>query len=91
MVCLETFGLDKRERYLYGFIFRGTSSRQNMAALGSNRAERLENSNLQRSSLASPEKVRELLNEGVSSTDTTSNRCSLVLYDVCFKEVRTSR
>lgn len=44
-----------------------------MAALDSNRAERLENSSLQRSSLASPEKVRELLNEGVSSTDTTSN------------------
>lgn len=42
-----------------------------MAAVGSNRAERTGNSNLQKSSLASPEKVRELLNEGVSSTDAT--------------------
>lgn len=46
-----------------------------MAALGGNRAERLVNSNLNKSSLASPEKVRELLNEGVSSTENTT--CSL--------------
>ncbi|KAK7895350.1 hypothetical protein WMY93_020675 [Mugilogobius chulae] len=44
-----------------------------MAALGSNRAERFGNSNLSKSSLASPEKVRELLNEGVSSTENTTN------------------
>ncbi|KAG8005626.1 NIPA-like protein, partial [Nibea albiflora] len=45
-----------------------------MATLGSSRGDRLGNSNHQKSSLASPEKVRELLNDGVSSTDTGSNR-----------------
>lgn len=44
-----------------------------MAALGGNRAERLSNSSLNKSSLASPEKVRELLNEGVSSTENTTS------------------
>ncbi|XP_055081734.1 nuclear-interacting partner of ALK isoform X1 [Periophthalmus magnuspinnatus] len=44
-----------------------------MAAVGGNRAERFGNSNLSKSALASPEKVRELLNEGVSSVDNTAN------------------
>ncbi|XP_051248057.1 nuclear-interacting partner of ALK [Dicentrarchus labrax] len=39
-----------------------------MATLGGSRGDRLGNSNQQKSSLASPEKVRELLNDGVSST-----------------------
>ncbi|KAM4614675.1 zinc finger C3HC-type protein 1 [Polymixia lowei] len=43
-----------------------------MATLGS-RGDRLGNSNQQKSSFASPEKVRELLNEGVSSADRRSN------------------
>ncbi|XP_010755463.1 zinc finger C3HC-type protein 1 [Larimichthys crocea] len=44
-----------------------------MATLGGSRGDRLGNSNHQKSSLVSPEKVRELLNDGVSSTDTGSN------------------
>lgn len=48
-----------------------------MATLGASRGDRLGNSNQQKSFLASPEKVRELLNEGVSSTDIGSNRCNL--------------
>lgn len=44
-----------------------------MATLGSSRGDRLGNSNHQRSSLASPERVRELLNEGVSSAGIGSN------------------
>ncbi|XP_041636287.1 nuclear-interacting partner of ALK [Cheilinus undulatus] len=39
-----------------------------MATLGGSRGDRLGNSNQQKSSLASPEKVRELLNDGVSPT-----------------------
>ncbi|XP_020508111.2 nuclear-interacting partner of ALK [Labrus bergylta] len=38
-----------------------------MATLGGSRGDRLGNSNQQRSALVSPEKVRELLNDGVSS------------------------
>lgn len=48
-----------------------------MATLGGSRGDRLGNSSHQKSSLASPEKVRELLNEGVSSTDIGLNRCTL--------------
>uniref|UniRef100_UPI0037E73892 zinc finger C3HC-type protein 1 n=1 Tax=Semicossyphus pulcher TaxID=241346 RepID=UPI0037E73892 len=44
-----------------------------MATLGGSRGDRLGNSNQLRSSLASPEKVRELLNDGVSSTAIGSN------------------
>ncbi|CAL9683210.1 unnamed protein product [Knipowitschia caucasica] len=40
-----------------------------MATVGGNRAERFGHPSFSKSSLASPEKVRELLNEGVSSTD----------------------
>ncbi|XP_070785167.1 zinc finger C3HC-type protein 1 [Enoplosus armatus] len=40
-----------------------------MATLGGSRGDRLGNSNQQKSSFASPEKVREILNEGVSSTN----------------------
>ncbi|KAM3858782.1 zinc finger C3HC-type protein 1 [Diretmus argenteus] len=40
-----------------------------MATLGGSRGDRLGNSNQQKSSLASPEKVRELLKDGVSSAD----------------------
>lgn len=43
-----------------------------MATLGGSRGDRLGNSNLHKS-LASPDKVRELLNEGVSSTDLALN------------------
>nr|XP_020455221.1 nuclear-interacting partner of ALK [Monopterus albus] len=45
-----------------------------MATLGGNRGDRASNSNLQKSSLASPEKVRELLNEGVSSVGSSSGQ-----------------
>ncbi|XP_034529166.1 nuclear-interacting partner of ALK isoform X2 [Notolabrus celidotus] len=45
-----------------------------MATLGGSRGDRLGNSNQQRSSIASPEKVRELLNDGVSSTAIGSHR-----------------
>ncbi|XP_038594837.1 nuclear-interacting partner of ALK isoform X2 [Micropterus salmoides] len=44
-----------------------------MATLGGSRGDRLGNSNQQKSSLASPEKVREILNEGVSSTNVGLN------------------
>ncbi|XP_031714944.1 zinc finger C3HC-type protein 1 [Anarrhichthys ocellatus] len=44
-----------------------------MATLGGSRGDRLGNTNQQKSSFASPEKVRELLNAGVSSTDIGSN------------------
>ncbi|KAJ0057377.1 hypothetical protein NL108_005289, partial [Boleophthalmus pectinirostris] len=44
-----------------------------MAAVGGNRADRFGNSNFSKSSLVSPEKVRELLNEGVSSVDNAAN------------------
>ncbi|XP_026182989.1 zinc finger C3HC-type protein 1 isoform X2 [Mastacembelus armatus] len=44
-----------------------------MATLGGSRGDRLGNTNVQKSSLVSPEKVRELLNEGVSSADIGSN------------------
>ncbi|XP_029020115.1 nuclear-interacting partner of ALK [Betta splendens] len=44
-----------------------------MATLGGSRGDRLGNSSNQKSSIASPEKVRELLNEGVSSTDVSVN------------------
>ncbi|KAM4570183.1 zinc finger C3HC-type protein 1 isoform 2-T2 [Odontesthes bonariensis] len=44
-----------------------------MATLGGTPGHRLGNSNQHKSSLVSPEKVRELLNEGVSSPDTGSN------------------
>lgn len=47
-----------------------------MATLGGSRGDRLGNSNQQKSSLASPEKVREILNEGVSSTNVGLNRCN---------------
>uniref|UniRef100_A0A3B3ZHZ6 Uncharacterized protein n=1 Tax=Periophthalmus magnuspinnatus TaxID=409849 RepID=A0A3B3ZHZ6_9GOBI len=43
-----------------------------MAAVGGNRAERFGNSNLSKSALASPEKVRELLNEGVAPCEATN-------------------
>lgn len=43
-----------------------------MATLGGSRGDRLGNSNLHKS-LASPEKIRELLNEGLSSKDVASN------------------
>lgn len=46
-----------------------------MATHGGSRGDRLGNSNHQKSSIASPEKVRELLNDGVSSTDIGANRC----------------
>ncbi|XP_047431872.1 nuclear-interacting partner of ALK [Mugil cephalus] len=44
-----------------------------MATLGGSRGDRLGNSNQHKTSLASPEKVRELLNEGVSAGDNASN------------------
>ncbi|KAM6895534.1 zinc finger C3HC-type protein 1 [Xenentodon cancila] len=44
-----------------------------MATLGGSRGDRLGNSNQHKSSLASPEKVRELLNEGVSSPDVAAD------------------
>ncbi|KAL7370885.1 hypothetical protein ABVT39_013546 [Epinephelus coioides] len=44
-----------------------------MATLGGSRGDRLGNTNQQKSSFASPEKVRELLNAGVSSADNGSN------------------
>lgn len=44
-----------------------------MATLGGSRGDRHGNSNQQKSSLASPEKVREILNEGVSSTGNRPN------------------
>ncbi|KAG7496580.1 nuclear-interacting partner of ALK [Solea senegalensis] len=44
-----------------------------MATLSSSSGDRLGSSNLQRSSVVSPEKVREILSEGVSSTDSGSN------------------
>lgn len=46
-----------------------------MATHGGSRVDRLGSSSQQKSCLASPEKVRELLNEGVSSTDVGSDRC----------------
>lgn len=46
-----------------------------MATHGGSRGDRLGNSNHQKSSIASPEKVRELLNDGVSSTDIGATRC----------------
>lgn len=49
-----------------------------MATLGGSRGDRLGNTNQQKSSFASPEKVRELLNAGVSSTDIGSNRCNFL-------------
>ncbi|KAM9846032.1 zinc finger C3HC-type protein 1 [Aulostomus maculatus] len=44
-----------------------------MATLGSSRGDRLGNSNQQKSSLASPEKIREILNDVVSSTGVGTN------------------
>ncbi|XP_008300493.1 zinc finger C3HC-type protein 1 [Stegastes partitus] len=44
-----------------------------MATLGGSRGDRLGNSNQHKSSLASPEKVRQLLSEGVSSTNNGAN------------------
>ncbi|XP_042367226.1 nuclear-interacting partner of ALK [Plectropomus leopardus] len=44
-----------------------------MATLGGSRGDRLGNTNQQKSSFASPEKVRELLNAGVSPADTGSS------------------
>ncbi|CAJ1054862.1 nuclear-interacting partner of ALK [Xyrichtys novacula] len=44
-----------------------------MATLGGSRGDRLGNSNHQKSTMVSPEKVRELLNEGVSPTAVGSN------------------
>lgn len=41
-----------------------------MAALGSSRGDRHGNSSQNKSPLTSPEKIRELLNEGVSAADT---------------------
>lgn len=46
-----------------------------MATLSGSRGDRLGNSIQQKSPLASPEKVREILNEGVSSIDVGSARC----------------
>lgn len=46
-----------------------------MATLGGSRGDRLGNSNHNKSAIVSPEKVREILNEGVSSTGVGSNRC----------------
>ncbi|XP_026002112.1 zinc finger C3HC-type protein 1 isoform X1 [Astatotilapia calliptera] len=44
-----------------------------MATLGGSRGDRLGNSNHNKSAIVSPEKVREILNEGVSSTSVGSN------------------
>ncbi|XP_041833326.1 nuclear-interacting partner of ALK [Melanotaenia boesemani] len=44
-----------------------------MATLGGSRGDRVGNSNQHKSSFVSPEKVREILNEGVSSPDNGSN------------------
>lgn len=46
-----------------------------MATLGGSRGDRPTNSNHQKSSLVSPEKVREILNDGVSSADVGAERC----------------
>ena len=67
-------GSFKAEPLLSGFIFRGTSE-PNMATLSGSRGDRLANSNHQKASLVSPEKVREILNQGVSSTTGGSIRC----------------
>lgn len=45
-----------------------------MANIGGSRGDRLGNSNHLKSSFASPEKVRELLSEGVSLPEIGSNR-----------------
>lgn len=45
-----------------------------MATLGGSRGDRLANSNHQKSSLVSPEKVRDILNDGVSSADAGADR-----------------
>ncbi|XP_061663402.1 nuclear-interacting partner of ALK [Syngnathoides biaculeatus] len=45
-------------------------TKPNMAALGSNRWDRLGNANQNKSFITSPEKIRELLNEGVSPVGT---------------------
>lgn len=57
-----------------GCIFRGTAE-PIMATLGGSRGDRLGSSNHNKSAIVSPEKVREILNEGVSSTGVGSNRC----------------
>lgn len=46
-----------------------------MATLGGSRGDRLGNSNNPKSLFASPEKVRELLNDGVSSPNGQRDRC----------------
>lgn len=56
-----------------GFIFWGTS-KTNMAALSGSRGDRLSASTLLKSSLTSPEKVREILNEGLSLGGTGATR-----------------
>lgn len=48
-----------------------------MATLGGSRGDRPGNSNHLKSSLVSPEKVRELLNDGVSSANIGTKRCIL--------------
>lgn len=50
-----------------------------MATLGGSRGDRPANSNHQKSSLVSPEKVREILNDGVSSADVEADRYLLLL------------
>lgn len=63
----------KRNLWLQGFVYRG-SLELIMATLGGSRGDRPANSNHQKSSLVSPEKVREILNDGVSSSEAGSDR-----------------
>lgn len=58
-----------------------------MATLGGSRGDRLANSNHQKSSLVSPEKVRDILNDGVSSADAGADRwCSEFAVEECMNK-----
>ena len=70
-------GVTKRNHRFQG-LFSGGTSEPIMATLGGSRGDRHGNSNQHKSSLVSPEKVRDILNEGVSSTGTGANRCVIV-------------
>ncbi|KAM9771756.1 nuclear-interacting partner of ALK isoform X2 [Syngnathus typhle] len=65
-------GANGPKSYFTFAIDEPKKKKPNMAALGNSRGDRLGSSNQNKSPLASPEKIRKLLNEGVSAAGTAT-------------------
>lgn len=75
-LLLLSYFSHEAERLLSGVIFRGALG-WIMATLGGSLDDRPSTSDDHTFSIASPEKIRELLSEGISSPDVGCNRCTL--------------